>query len=300
MTKPARTSPLRVIVTADDFGLSPKVDAGILEAVHRGVVRSTALLVNFPDADEAIARLLGAPGLEVGIHLNLTAGPPVLPPRQIPSLVRADGNFHDFTTFFALVALRLVDWGEVLREWEAQIERGLGLGCQFTFLTSHQHVHMMREPALVFAKLGHAYGISAARLSAFRLGDMLRPLRLKALALTSFVPAVRRVFKEQELFYNDSIFEIPPGKPDAALLQLCAIVKTLGGGVYELVCHPGYVDSLLRERDPYVAGRTTELAVLTDARLSTYLESIGAELTTFQALVDFHEAEKRSTGLRSL
>lgn len=272
-----------MVITADDFGLSPQVDAGILEAYRRGAVRGTALLVNFPDVKESIARLSGAPGLEVGVHLNLTAGPPVLTSQNVRSLVKADGNFHDFTTFFGRVALGRINWDEVFGEWEAQMNLGISLGCQFTFLTSHQHVHMVPAAARVIAKLAHKFGVGAVRLSGFRLRDMLRPLRLKALALAPFVPSVRSTFIQEGVFCNDSIFEIPPGKPDAALLQLCGIIKRLGDGVHELVCHPGYVDPLLAARDSYVAARPTELAVLTDSRLSTFLQSVGAEVTTFQA-----------------
>jgi chitin disaccharide deacetylase len=296
VTKTGRTASARVIVTADDFGLSPKVDAGILEAFERGVVRSTALLVNFPDVKDSIARLREAPELEVGVHLNLTAGPPVLPSERVPSLVKADGNFHEFSAFFARVVLRWINWDEVYREWAAQIERGVGLGCQFSFLTSHQHVHMLPEAARIFGKLAQKYGVGAARISCFRLGDMLRPLRLKGLALDFFAPSVRKIFQNQALFCNDSIFEISPGKPDAALLRLCGIVNGLGEGVHELVCHPGYVDSMLRDRDSYVAERPTELAVLTDARLSACLQSEDIELTTFRALEISRLGQVKSMG----
>jgi predicted glycoside hydrolase/deacetylase ChbG (UPF0249 family) len=280
----ARTaSPTRVVITADDFGLSPQVDTGILEAFRRGVVRSTALLVNFPDVRESVVRLRDAPGLEVGIHLNLTAGPPVLKSQNVRSLVRADGNFHDFTTFFGRVSLGRINWDEVFSEWDAQINLGISLGCQFTFLTSHQHVHMVPAAAQVIARLARKFGVGAVRLSAFRLRDMLRPLRLKALALAPVVPSVRRIFRHEGVFCNDSIFEIPPGNPDAALLQLCGIIKRIGDGVHELVCHPGYVDPLLAARDSYVAARPIELAVLTDPGLPIFLQSVGAEVISFQA-----------------
>jgi predicted glycoside hydrolase/deacetylase ChbG (UPF0249 family) len=274
----------RLLVTADDFGLSPNVDQGILETFRRGIVRSTTLLVNFPDVADSVARLRKEPGLEVGIHLNLTAGPPVLPPERVPSLVGANGFLHNFNTFFARVALSQIDWGEVSLEWQAQFERGLELGCRFTFLTGHQHVHMLPEAALVCAKLADQFGVGAVRLSNFQLSEMLWPLRLKALALTPFVPTVRRIFKRGGVFCNGSILEIPPGNPDWALRQVCRTINRLDGGVHELVCHPGYVDSLLEARDPYVEGRSTELAVLVDAKLRAFLQTVGIERTTFREL----------------
>jgi predicted glycoside hydrolase/deacetylase ChbG (UPF0249 family) len=296
----SRSQSSRLVVTADDFGLSPGVDHGILESFRRGIVRSTALFVNFPDVAESVARLRQAPELEVGIHLNLTAGPPVLPPERVPSLVGPDGTFHNFTAFFGQVALSKIAWDEVAREWQAQFERGLDLGYQFTFITSHQHVHMLPGAAEPCAKLAHEFGVGAVRLSNFRLSEMLWPTRPKAVALTPFVPTARKILKRNGVFCNQSILEIPPGNPDRAFQQVSRIIKRLGGGVHELVCHPGYVDSQLEARDPYVAGRLAELSVLLNPALPAFLEDTGIERTTFREIVgciprhDGSRAENRS------
>jgi chitin disaccharide deacetylase len=296
MTQRCRVSP-RLVVTADDFGLSPGVDQGILESFRRGIVRSTALLVNFPDVADSVARLRQVPDLEVGIHLNLTAGPPVLPPERVSSLVGAAGTFHNFKGFFARVARSQIDWGEVALEWRAQFKRGLDLGCRFTFLTSHQHVHMLPVAAQVCVNLANEFAVGAVRLSNFHLFDMLWPLRLKALALTPFVPTVRRALKRGAVFCNGSILEIQPGNPDRALWRLCRMIQGLNGGVHELVCHPGYVDSLLQERDPYVTGRSTELAVLVEAKLRAFLETSGIEPATFRKLAGCVERNETAGSL---
>src|SRR5208283_933011 len=191
-------------------------------------------------------------GLEVGIHLNLTAGPPVLPPKRVPSLVGTDGTFHNFATFFTRVALSQIDWGEVTLEWRAQFERGLNQGCRFTFITSHQHVHMLPEGTRICAKLALEFGVGAVRLSNFRLSEVLWPLRPKALALAPFVPSARGVFQRSGVFCNTSTLEIPLGNPDPALQQVCTTLERLDAGVHELICHPAYEDSVLEARDTYV------------------------------------------------
>src|SRR5208283_422953 len=188
-------------------------------------------------------------GLEVGIHLNLTAGPPVLPPKRVPSLVGTDGTFHNFATFFARVALSQIDWGEVTLEWRAQFERGIDQGCHFTFITSHQHVHMLWQGTRICAKLGHEFGVGTVRLTDFRLREMLRPLRPKALALTPFVPTARKILQRTGVFCTTSTLEIPPGNPGSALQQVCGTLARLDGGVHELICHPAYEDSVLEARD---------------------------------------------------
>src|SRR5207248_8041444 len=76
----AMTDAPRLVVNADDFGLSTGVNRGILEAHAAGVVSSVSVLVNTPGWTDALRRLrdLGpAPGLGVGLHLNLTMGRPV-------------------------------------------------------------------------------------------------------------------------------------------------------------------------------------------------------------------------------
>ena len=74
MSRPARS----LIVNADDYGLTAGVSRGILDAHRRGIVTSTTLLVNRP-VDPALIEALKASGMGVGLHLNLTLGPPVAP-----------------------------------------------------------------------------------------------------------------------------------------------------------------------------------------------------------------------------
>ena len=61
----------QLIVNADDLGLSPGVNRGIADAVARGVVTSTSLMVRWPSSDDA-ARWARAHGsVSVGLHLDL-------------------------------------------------------------------------------------------------------------------------------------------------------------------------------------------------------------------------------------
>ena len=60
-----------LIVNADDLGLSPGVNAGIIEAHLRGIVTSASLMVRQPAAREAARLARAHPGLSVGLHLDL-------------------------------------------------------------------------------------------------------------------------------------------------------------------------------------------------------------------------------------
>jgi predicted glycoside hydrolase/deacetylase ChbG (UPF0249 family) len=59
-----------LIVNADDFGQSPGVNLGIIEAHERGIVTSTSLMVRWPAATEAAGYARAHPELSVGLHLD--------------------------------------------------------------------------------------------------------------------------------------------------------------------------------------------------------------------------------------
>src|SRR5690242_10542321 len=84
--------PRRLIVTADDFGLSLPVNEAVEKAHRHGILSAASLMVGAPAADDAIARARSMPTLGVGLHLTLLEGRPVLPPDKVPGLVGPDGR----------------------------------------------------------------------------------------------------------------------------------------------------------------------------------------------------------------
>src|SRR4030066_295788 len=82
-----------LIVNADDFGMSEEISDGIITAHLEGIVTSTSLMVNMPDAKRAVRLAQQTPSLDVGMHLNMTEGHPVLPPEKVPTLVNNTGEF---------------------------------------------------------------------------------------------------------------------------------------------------------------------------------------------------------------
>ena len=128
----------RLIVNADDFGLTGGVSRGILRAHREGLVTSTTVLASLPAQPELDAMAAASPGLGLGLHFNLTWGRPVSPAETVASLVDADGRFGR-----DLAVLReRARPDEVRRECEAQIEaftRRFGRGP--THLDSHHHAH---------------------------------------------------------------------------------------------------------------------------------------------------------------
>src|SRR5687768_15240366 len=112
-----------VIFNADDFGLTPGVNAGIVEAHRCGLVCSASLMVTTPGFDDAVTLACAQPGLDLGIHLALTRVEPALPPDRISSLVRPGGQFHSLPVMLRRLVSRRIRRDEVEQELRAQIER---------------------------------------------------------------------------------------------------------------------------------------------------------------------------------
>ncbi|MCG0238049.1 MAG: ChbG/HpnK family deacetylase [Firmicutes bacterium] len=269
----------RLIVNADDFGLSPAVSEGILKAHREGIVTSTTFMVNWPWSRECAALLAGAPRLGVGLHLNLTSGPPVLPPAAVPSLVGRDGRFVK-----SLWRLRYrVRPEEVRREWEAQIRRFVEyVGRLPTHLDSHHHVHGLPHLAGIVADLAVRYGIPAIRI--LRPGDLPRPgvldwprhwLYRRYLAASSQILARSGLRSPNRLWLADF---------DRS--RLLGWIREAPPGVTELVCHPGYVDATLRRLSGRIAPRQQELDDLTAPEVRQAVAEAGVELCHYGDLAE--------------
>ncbi len=119
-----------LIVNADDFGQSPGVNRGIVEACERGIVTSASLMVRWPAAAEAAAYCKGRPHLSLGLHIDLG------------EWVYRDG---EWTSAYEVIPTD--DAVQVEAEVARQLDRFCCLvGAQPTHLDSHQHVHL-HEPA---------------------------------------------------------------------------------------------------------------------------------------------------------
>ena len=83
----------RLVVTADDFGLTRGVVEGIVEAHEIGIVTSTSLMVNAPAAEDAFEEARRLPSLATGLHFVLTFGRPFGPREPLSRLLSRDGAF---------------------------------------------------------------------------------------------------------------------------------------------------------------------------------------------------------------
>lgn len=218
-----------LIITADDFGLHPRVNDAV-ELAHRdGVLTAASLMVAAPAARDALERARRLPGLRVGLHLVLADGAAMLPRDEIPALVDADGRFgdamaRDGVRFFFLPHVRR----QLAREIRAQFEAFAATGLALDHVNTHKHFHLHPTVLSLILEIGREFGLRAMRL----------PRELDApLLLRPWVALVRARLDRAGIAHNDYVVGIAgSGRMDEA--ALLAALGRLPHGVGEIYLHP--------------------------------------------------------------
>jgi predicted glycoside hydrolase/deacetylase ChbG (UPF0249 family) len=131
-----------LIVNADELGLTEGVNHGILKVHRQGIVTSTTMVANEHAFEHAVQVAKQAPGLAVGIHLNITHGSPVLPEVRVFSLIDEDGLFFRRGRFLQRMVAGQIDTVHVEDEFRAQIAKVIESGIRPSHLDSHESIHM--------------------------------------------------------------------------------------------------------------------------------------------------------------
>jgi predicted glycoside hydrolase/deacetylase ChbG (UPF0249 family) len=271
------------VVNADDFGLSPGVTRGILEAHAAGVVSSVSVLVNAPGWENAVAALQAAGSdLGVGLHLNLTAGPPVSAARSLVDT--RTGQFPSLTALVARALTGRIAAADVAVECAAQLERLRAVGVNVTHIDSHRHVHALPGVWPAVVTTARARGIRIVRVPLEPPGT--DPRQWRALPQRLVIAAAWRVAARGVT---------PPHHADhfrGLALQggrgfrtgLLALLDRLPRGSTELMVHPGHPDAALAAWDSYAAPRAEELAVLTSSPIRERFRRGDFQLIHFGAM----------------
>jgi predicted glycoside hydrolase/deacetylase ChbG (UPF0249 family) len=273
----------KLILNADDYGLTPGVSRGIRYAFAHGALSSTTAIMNLPGtAAELEAARRETPALPVGIHLCLTLGRPITPPDEIPSLVDEAGRFFDRRAF--LTHLESIRPEEAGMEWRAQIEALLAKEISPDHLDSHHFVSYL-SPGLLesMLKLAAEYSLP------------VRPpagCDMKITVLFPDLPVSVEGFLEEDapsiirrasIMMPDRLY-IGFYDKTATFKNLLRIFDGVPDGVSEIICHPGLADAELRQISDYAEERGYELGILMDSDLPRLLSDRQIDLCGYSAL----------------
>ncbi|HEV2214771.1 MAG TPA: ChbG/HpnK family deacetylase [Terracidiphilus sp.] len=284
----------RLIVNADDFGLTLGVNRAIAELHCAGVLTSATLMARASATDDAIALARATPTLGVGCHVVLVDGEPALAARELPTLVdRRTGRFQPtLVAFLKRLFTGRIRTEEIEAEAAAQM-RVLGdQGLALTHIDTHKHTHLFPAVLRPVLRAARSNGIEAIR-NPFEPEWAVRATPRAGLVRSAEVFALRRlepyfqrlIAREGFLTTDGTIAVAGTGVLDEAMVR--SLMNRLPAGTWELVTHPGYNDAdLAKVRTRLRASREVE-----QQALHALKEFPALELTSFAAL----QAPSRST-----
>lgn len=263
-----------LIVNADDFGFTPEVNEGIVEAHRHGILTATTLMANGPAFDDAVRLARQTPTLDVGCHLVLIGGHSVLPPyRAFPAGV---------PQLLAAIAARRI---RVYEEIEAQVRKILEAGIVPTHLDTHKHTHLVPPVLDAVAKIARDRGIRWVRRPFDFPMTTSAPLAKRAVSngLQFMRSRFHRVLERYGCRTTDHFagFQLTGAFRTEELVQL---IRALPDGLTEFMCHPGYCGELLRRAPTRLKeSRERELQALTAAEIRPALAECGVSLANYRA-----------------
>ena len=284
----------RLIINADDFGLTHGVNRAIAESHARGVVTSTTLMANSDAFEEAVLIAKLNKDWSVGCHLVLVDGEPLIDPGRLPTLVpdRDSHKFRDGIGFMALQSLAgRVDPDQVEAESIAQIRKLQANGIDVSHIDTHKHTHIFPAVLNGILRAARICGVQAIRnpfesfaVDFARTRKQLWKRYLQVRVLRRLASPFRRAVQRAGMRTPDGTLGIVvTGHLDRQLFQ--GIAENIPEGTWEFVCHPGYLDDDLRAISTRLReSRTAELELLTSPETRAVLASRDVELITYRDL----------------
>jgi predicted glycoside hydrolase/deacetylase ChbG (UPF0249 family) len=277
----------QLIVNADDFGRTRGVSAGILRAHLEGVVTSTTAMMNMPGVPADLHQARSeAPRLGLGVHLNFTAGRPLLPPEWCASLVDEHGRF--LTQDAIMANPDRIKSDELRSELKSQITTFKNaMNMLPDHLDAHHFIHLYPPFFEVYLDLADSFKLPVriplprqeAELERMPpLIGNLPPEMAKSIGRADQQQLAARAIKTTDHFdatFYDKTINVP---------FLMEILASLPQGSSELMTHPGQLDDQLRKESNYNLQREDELAVLTNPQIIDYLARLDIRLMTFADL----------------
>ncbi len=281
-----------LIVNADDFGMCHTENMATIDALEKGIVTSTTIMVPCPWFPEAAHYCQTHPGVDAGVHLTLTSEwefyrwPGVSGKSLIPSLLDAQGFFWHST----LQVEQHDKLPEIVRETRAQIERALAFGVDVTHIDSHMGAHYGLEAGRIdilkaTMKLAQEFGLP------FRL-PMHSPELDKAPKKLKAYRALVQHYRDQGFAILDYLdtgsYNVPVTKRFAYYKNA---IRNLKPGVTEIIIHCGAPTKEMKAITTSWDRRTEDARIFTDPRMLKFIEAHNVKLIGWRALRDWQRKQ---------
>jgi chitin disaccharide deacetylase len=267
----------RLVVNGDDFGFTPDVNEGIVEAHRDGILTATTLMANGDAFEHALRLAQENPTLDIGCHLVLVGGRSVLSGKELPTTP---------ARLLGALARRQIP---VYEEIRAQAQRIMQAGIDPTHLDTHKHTHLVPPVLEAVARVGEEFGIRWIRRPfdfPMTAGNGAVPL-LKRLTGSAMGLARRRFQRVLENHHCRATDYFAGFRITGRLRtrELVALLAAIPEGTTELMCHPGRCGEALRGAPTRLKdSREAELKALTAREVRDRVARAGIELVDYRRL----------------
>src|SRR5271154_4233440 len=285
----------RLILNADDFGMTRGVNEGIIRAHREGVLTSATLMANGLAFEDSVKRASENPKLGIGCHLVLLGGKPVASPEKVSSLLDAQGNLPDsLAVFVARVSAGMIRVDHIERELTAQIQKIKNAGIVPSHVDSHKHTHAHPRVTEVVAKVARSFGITKIRRPIENFRDSWETTRGHSEGVSKQIlaaGAVRVVASRFETIAEKYQLTCPDHFLGLAMtgqlgpVALRRMADSVDEGSTEVMLHPGICDAdLAASGSRLQEQRQTELDGLLDGGVRDAFLQRGIHLISYREL----------------
>lgn len=237
----------KLIINADDFGMSYEVNEGIKKGIRAGIITSVSIMVNMPYFEDAVKFLKKNPHIAVGLHFNITEGLPTLPVRETGTMLREDNSFFYWPSMIERFILNKISLSQLNEELRFQYEKLESTGLKISHIDSHHHIHLMPSifrSLITFAKIKNIIALRSRRFHFNNLSNGVHrwPTFKQLLIIGFFLLNNIRSRNGSQLFGSDSIYDLSWSKK-LTEKDLIKIIDNLGSGTTEIICHPAIMSA---------------------------------------------------------
>ena len=262
----------RLIINADDFGLTSPINRGIIETIENGIVNSVSLIATGQELEMACDYVFYKKKIFTGWHINLTTGRPVLDPGQVKTLTDKNGFFLGKTRFIFKALTGLLDTNECRLELSAQLDRLANNNINITHIDSHHDIHHLRFVADIIRPIlidldDHYIRFHQSQvkfLRRFGLFYLIDKALIKLLA--------KRSLYQNNNHSVDFIWFRELYQYKNKLKVLKSYISGMTNGVNLVICHPGYFDKNNELKLKYNYQRQEEMKVLCNSEILLFLK----------------------------
>lgn len=273
----------KLILHADDYGMSHSVNVATQEMLESGAISSASIMMPCPWVAEAAQWLKSRQKLDIGLHFTLTSEwktlrwGPVAPREQVKGLLDPDGYLWPDVRSVAMNATA----AEVETELRAQIALAQRMGLRFTHFDTHMGTVFARPDFFeVYLKLGKEFGI-----------PVMLPKPYEGMERSAPAATISYLKEQQERFARDGVFLldflITDGAPGQRTLDgrrkaYHETLRKLQPGITQMILHPGILNEELKAATGSAANRDADYRIFMEAETRALMKELGIELVGWQ------------------